>query len=209
MYIPRHFARENRAGIISFMKQYSFATLVTATQDYPLANHLPFVIKEEDGRLFITGHFAKGNEQWQQITGRPVLVIFSEPHAYISPKHYEKVMNVPTWNYAAVHAYGIARIVEPEQEKLAVLEQMIDLYEPAYRQQWQHLPDDYKLGMLNGIVAFEITVTDLQAKNKLSQNKTEAERRRIVNALLESDVEHERVTGLLMKQELQRESGGG
>jgi transcriptional regulator len=208
MYIPKRYDNADRPAIVRFMKQFSFATLVTGGET-PVASHLPFLITEKGDDIYLTSHVARANEQWQQLQNGPALVIFSEPHAYIAPRHYEKILNVPTWNYVAVHAYGTARITETAAETLAGLEGMIAQYDTAYQQQWQYLPDDFKHKMLNGIVAFEIKVTELQAKYKLSQNKTDTERRRIINSLLDSDVENERLTGMFMKRELERGKAPG
>lgn len=126
------------------------------------------------------------NEQAKYIETNTSLVIFSEPHAYISPKHYDKRESVPTWDYIAIHAYGRARIIEDEMAKLKGLEQMIHFYEQDYMEQWQGLSDKFKMGMMQGIVAFEIEVTDLQGQQKLSQNKTVKERERIIQQLEKS-----------------------
>jgi transcriptional regulator len=97
--------------------------------------------------------------------------------------HYDKRESVPTWDYIAIHAYGKASIIEDENGKMKALEQMINFYDQDYMEQWQGLPDKYKQGMIRGIVAFEIEVTDLQGQQKLSQNKTEKERERIIQHL--------------------------
>lgn len=169
------------------MKQYSFATIVTNKGNLPIATQLPFAVKYNAGELLLTSHFAVANEQAKYIAENTSLVIFSEPHAYISPTHYDKIESVPTWDYIAVHAYGKAKIITEENAVIGVLEQMIAFYEPAYRQQWNHLPDKFKQGMMNGIVAFEIEVVDLQGQKKLSQNKTEVEKQRIIAHLEKSD----------------------
>jgi transcriptional regulator len=202
MYIPKVNEATNKAEIVSFMQRFSFATIITSKDNYPTATHLPFVVSMKDDQIILTSHFAKANEQWQDIEGNPVLVIFSEPHAYISPQHYEKELNVPTWNYISVHAYGQARLITDTQQAFAVLEKTIDTYESAYRQQWEQLPDDFKQKMVKGIVAFEIQVQDLQAKKKLSQNRTETEQRRIVEALSKSADTNEQVIGEYMKGNL-------
>jgi transcriptional regulator len=160
--------------------------MVTMAGEKPLATHLPFTVAERNGKLLLQSHFAKANEQTRYIAEQTSLVIFTEPHAYISPSHYDKQESVPTWDYIAVHAYGTACILEQEQEKLALLEQTIDNYEQAYRAQWDTLSSRYKTGMLQGIVAFELEVTELQGQKKLSQNKSDEERRRIVQQLEQS-----------------------
>ncbi|MDQ2752852.1 MAG: FMN-binding negative transcriptional regulator, partial [Bacteroidota bacterium] len=171
----------------------------TAKDNLPIATHLPFIITSEDENIILISHFAKANEQWKDIENGKVLVIFSEPHAYISPKHYDKELNVPTWNYISVHAYGKARLITETQRVIQILESTIDNYETSYQQQWNSLPGDYKLGLLHGIVAFEIWVTDLQGKKKLSQNKTGNEQENIINALSQSDDTNEKLIADYMK----------
>lgn len=180
MYIPHHFKFEDEKEIIAFMKQYSFATIITVNGDIPVATQLPFFIDDSTDRLVLSSHFAIANEQTKYIEENISLVIFSEPHAYISPTHYDKLESVPTWDYIAVHAYGKAKIIKDEVAKLKALEQMIQFYEKDYLGQWASLSDKFKNGMMRGIVAFELEVTDLQGQKKLSQNKTETERQRII-----------------------------
>jgi transcriptional regulator len=202
MYITKNFLATDRKEIVAFMQQYSFGTIITAKECYPLATHLPFVISERNGYIILTSHFAKANEQWADITDNQVLVIFSEPHAYISPKHYDKELNVPTWNYISVHAYGKGQLITDTDRMFEVLETTIKNYEVAYKQQWDKIPEDYKTKLLKGIVAFEIVVTDLQAKKKLSQNRTEAEQTRIIEALSSSSNTNEQDIATYMKQNL-------
>jgi transcriptional regulator len=182
------------------MKRYSFATIVTVKDNYQSATHLPFVIEQHDDKIILSSHCSVANPQWKELTDHQVLVIFTEPHAYISPKNYEKELNVPTWNYIAVHAYGKAQIKNDDQYKFGMLEKMISLYEENYMQQWKKLPDEYKTNMLKGIVAFEIEVKELQGKEKLSQNKTEKEKHTIIESLSKSELESERTIAEYMKK---------
>lgn len=168
------------------MQRYSFATIVTAVNGVPEATHLPFLVKQENDKVFLLSHFAKANPQSAQVIENTSLVIFTEPHAYISPKNYEKEENVPTWNYIAVHAYGKAVILEEEHKKAELLKHTIEYYDAGYLQQWNNLPDQYKSKMMKGIIAFEIEVTDLQAKKKLSQNRSEIEKENIIHSLSKS-----------------------
>jgi len=184
MYIPSSNAFTNQQEAISFMQRYSFATIVTVNNGVPAATHLPFLITQKDDKIILSSHFAKANPQWEDIANCSPLVIFTEPHAYISPKHYEQVNSVPTWNYIAIHAYGKAALIESVEQKIALLAQTIQFYEAEYLKQWAGLPDDYKLNMMKGIVGFEIVVDDLQAKKKLSQNKTAKERESIIAELI-------------------------
>jgi transcriptional regulator len=168
---------------ISFMQRYSFATIVTVNDGVPTATHLPFVITQRENKIVLTSHFAKANPQSADIMNGKLLVIFAEPHAYISPKHYEQEASVPTWNYIAIHAYGKAALTDTPEEKATLLEQTINFYEADYLKQWNNLSPEFKLNMMKGIVGFEIVVDELQAKKKLSQNKTEKERESIIAEL--------------------------
>ena len=186
MYTPSFNKFEDRQEVISFMRRYSFGTVVSVANGLPVATHLPFLIDEKDGQIIISSHFAKANPQSLAIPDQDVLVIFMEPHAYISPKHYEKDANVPTWNYIAVHAYGKARLLETEHQHEQLLERTINTFEESYYTQWMGLPKEFKSKMIKGITGFEITVTDLQAKSKLSQNRSAIERDNIINTLSKS-----------------------
>ncbi len=184
MYLPELYKMSNREEILRFMRAYPFAAIITAKNGLPLVTHLPFVIEETgNGEITLTAHFAKANTQWKDIEENPVLVVFSEPHAYISPKHYAHEQNVPTWNYVSVHVYGKGHLITHPEAASGILGSTIRFYEQEYMTQWNSLPEAYKQKMLNGIVCFRITATDIQAKKKLSQNKTETERKNIFAAL--------------------------
>jgi transcriptional regulator len=200
MYTPSFNSFTDRQEIITFMQRYSFAAIVTQIDGLPVATHLPFLVKEENNKIILQAHFAKANPQWKELEGNTSLVIFTEPHAYISPNNYEKVENVPTWNYIAVHAYGKAQILDGVEQKIELLKHTINAFESAYLQQWEGLPDQYRLKMMNGIVAFEIEVTDLQAKKKLSQNRSELERENIIHTLGQSTDTNEREIAAYMSK---------
>ena len=201
MYIPKLNLATDRDEIVAFMKQFSFATIITAKENLPIATHLPFLVNVKDNSVVLTSHFAKANEHWADIENNKVLVIFSEPHAYISPKNYDKVLNVPTWNYISVHAYGEGKLITETQKAFKVLEATIDNYETAYRQQWDNFPEEYKTKMAKGIVAFEILVTDLQAKKKLSQNRSNTEKQKIIDSLSKSSDTNEQIIAAYMKKD--------
>ena len=186
MYTPKQFLITDTQEAVDFMQRYSFATIITVNNGAASATHLPFVVSQRDDQIILTSHFAKANPQSSEILNGKPLVIFAEPHAYISPKHYEKELNVPTWNYIAIHAYGQARLIEDDDVKMLLLEQTIQFYEADYLKQWERLPADFKLNMLKGIVGFEIVVDELQGKKKLSQNRSEQERQNIIEDLNQS-----------------------
>lgn len=205
MYTPSFNSFTDGQEIVAFMQRYSFATIVTTIDGLPVATHLPFLVKIENDKIFLQAHFAKANPQWKEIEGNMSLVIFTEPHAYISPNNYEKVENVPTWNYIAVHAYGKALILDSVEQKTELLKHTINSFESAYLQQWDSLPEQYRLKMMNGIVAFEIEVTDLQAKKKLSQNRSEKEIENIIHSLEKSSDTNEREIAAYMSKLSERQ----
>lgn len=200
MYIPSHFINKDKPEILEFMRAYSFATIVTAKENIPVATHLPFVIEESGDDIILTSHFAKANKQANDITEGKVLVIFSEPHAYISPKHYESKQNVPTWNYISVHVYGTGEIIESDSGKFDVLEKMIRFYEQEYEEQWDSLSSDYKDKMIKGIVAFKIVVDEIQGKKKLSQNKMDSEKDKIIKTFKHSNDQNENLIAEYMER---------
>lgn len=168
------------------MRDFNFAVLVSVKENAPIATHLPFIIEEKEGEIHLLAHMSRANEQWKYF-GEEVLVIFSEPHAYVSPSLYQKVENVPTWNYISVHAYGKISIIDQPDKQLGLLEKQMQSFDPGYLKQWAVISPEYKDALRKGIVAFEIIVTDLQGKEKLSQNKTEADRQNVKKFLEESD----------------------
>lgn len=201
MYIPEFNRLTDRDEIVDFMKQFSFATIISARNNLPVATPLPFLINIKDEQIILTSHFAKANDQWKDIENNQVLIIFSEPHAYISPANYTKELNVPTWNYISIHAYGKGKLITENEKVAEILECTIDNYESAYRQQWDNFPEEYKSKMSKGIVAFEIVVTEVKAKKKLSQNRSEEEKQRIIESLSESEDSNERQIAAFMKKE--------
>ncbi len=198
MYIPKDFEQTNKAKSIAFMHAFNFALLVSVKDELPVATHLPFVIEERNDEIILVSHLSKANEQWKTFTDKEMLVVFSEPHAYISPTLYEKQQNVPTWNYVAVHAYGKIKILESDEEKLQVLHKQMQTFEANYIEQFKNLDRKYVDGLLKGIVAFEMLVTKLQSKEKLSQNKTTTERENIKKHLEESDDTTHQTLGKMM-----------
>lgn len=199
MYIPSYYRQADFGQTFSFMQEFPFATLVAMVDGKPWATHLPFVIRQSGERVVLSSHLSAANPQAKVLADQELLVIFAEPHAYISPRHYNRQENVPTWNYLAVHAYGRARLISDMPGVMALMEDMIGAYEPEYRQQFDALPDKYKLALASEVQAFEIEVEELHSKAKLSQNKKADEQDRIAGYLLKSPHSAERYIGEKMK----------
>ena len=186
MYIPKAFREDDLNTLHKLIREYSFATLITQHEGVPFATHLPFILDAQRGQNgSLLAHMARANPQWHDFASeQEVLVIFQGPHAYISPSWYEVELSVPTWNYAVVHAYGIPRLLEDNEELYKLLKILIETHEAQFENPWPfQLPDDYLQKMMRGIVGFEIEITRLEGKFKLSQNRTESERENVIAAL--------------------------
>ena len=200
MYTPKHFEEKDKSRLVKFMKDYNFAELVTSVKGTLWATHLPFVVVPEGNEIILHAHMAKANPQWKSFEDLEALVIFSEPHSYISQELYDTKISVPTWNYADVHAYGVPEIRNSLEERIATLELSFEHFDLSFKDQWKSLPKDYKNKLLRGIVAFRIKVTRLEGKFKLSQNRSEKEREKIINKLSQSSMKTRSNIALLMKE---------
>jgi transcriptional regulator len=185
MYIPTIYREEDLAKLHTLIKEYSFATLITTHDHHPIGTHLPFLLDEACGQYgTLRSHMARQNPQWQDFSNaEEALVIFQGPHAYVSPSWYTSSPNVPTWNYTAVHAYGVPRLVD-ETALIDILRETVRQSESSFEQPWQlDVPDDYFQRLLRGVVGFEIEITRLEGKFKLNQNKSEADREGVIAGL--------------------------
>lgn len=193
MYVPGYTQPDDEADLLELMRQYPFATLVTTPEGRPFATHLPIMVQNDDG-VVLTSHLARANPQWRHFGESEALVIFQGPHALVHSAWYSSAPNVPTWNYAVVHAYGQAEIITGERER-----------DVAYRLVAEHTPDmnpipaDFERRMMAAVVTFELKVTRLEGKYKLSQNKNAQDRANVIAALSHSEREAERETAALMR----------
>ncbi|MBE7535515.1 MAG: FMN-binding negative transcriptional regulator [Anaerolineales bacterium] len=204
MYTPKLYREEDREKIIEFMRQNEFAVVVAYDGEKPTASHLLVEVFEEGERIFINGHMSRVNPLWK-IFERDVevLTIFHGPHTYISPTWYNHV-NVPTWNYQAVHVYGKPRIVEEYDEAYQILKRLVDRHEAASHYKMETLPQDFVAKEIKGIVAFQIEVTGFDANYKLSQNRNDEDYRNIVVKLEERDDEMSHGVAKAMKKQRPR-----
>ncbi len=188
MYIPEHFRLRHHQDAIAFMRANPFAILISTTDEGPYATHLPLSIHADQNQFVLRGHVAKANPHWCYLEqNSECLAIFHGPHAYISPTNYTARESVPTWNYAAVHVYGNARIFSEEGDVHAMLNELMQTFEPTYREQWETLSPKYRENMLRQIVGFAITVTKLEGKFKLSQNRPKEDQANVMASLDKSD----------------------
>lgn len=187
MYIPKSFNQEDLTQLQLLMQHYNFATVVTTQPDgVPFASHLPLLLDAGRGSYgTLVGHVARANPQWRSFdSAKELLVIFQGPHAYISPSWYEVVPSVPTWNYAVVHAYGKPRLLEGAAVMHELLQKLVQKHEAQFAKPWPFdLPPDYEQKMVQAIVGFEIEITRLEGKFKLSQNRSETDQQQVATAL--------------------------
>jgi transcriptional regulator len=186
MYVPSFNAEQKPEVLHAFMRRYSFATMVASHAGEMTASHLPVLLDAERGaKGTIQSHMARQNPQWKllELTDE-VLVIFQGPHAYISPSWYVDPLRVPTWNYAAVHAYGKPRLLDDSAVDL-LLEKTVAEYEAEMPQPWsmEKLPTEFVKAKQKGVVGFEIEITRLEGKWKMSQNLPREDREGVINAL--------------------------
>jgi transcriptional regulator len=186
LYRPAAFASEDQAAIERLLDEHPFATLITAGAGEPQISHLPLLHQREPApHGSLIGHMARANPHWSHFGSGASLAIFHGPHAYVSPSWYaQPATQVPTWNYAVVHVHGRAKIVTDRAATLATLQRMVTRFEGGRAVPWHLQLEGARLdAMVGAIVAFEIEIERIEAKFKLSQNKDEADRRRVAAAL--------------------------
>lgn len=207
MYTPRSFREEDTATLHALMRRYNFATLFSWTDDGPVATHLPFVLDPDRGPhgTLIT-HMARANPHWRSFDGkREVLVTFLGAHSYISPSWYADPVTVPTWNYAAVHAYGVPSIVHETETLRQQVLRMTELHEAYVDPPWD--PNHAEPVMpteLKAIVGFEIPVRRIEGKFKFNQNRSREDRAGVVAALERMDDPVAQEVAAIMRRRLER-----
>lgn len=190
MYLPKHFAEDDVAEMHALMRAHPLATLVSHGPDGLNANHIPLLLEGTGAFGTLQGHVARANPLWKpgQVVGE-VLVVFRGEQSYISPSGYatkaEHGKVVPTWNYAAVHAYGELKVIEDPDWIFGQISALTATNEAALPQPWAvtDAPADYIEKMLGAIVGIEITIDRLLGKWKVSQNQPAANQASLIAAL--------------------------
>lgn len=207
MYIPGSFAETDREVLFALMRENAFASLVTVADGAPFATHLPFLLDADRGEHgTLVGHMARANPQWRGFGGE-ALVIFQGEHGYVSPTWYAAGDNVPTWNYAAVHAYGRPRVLDDAAAARRVIDRLSSIYEEGRTPAWStaSVPEVFVDKLVGAIVAFEIPIERLEGKLKLSQNKTAADRAGVIEGLrAEKRADAEALAALMQRNEARR-----
>ena len=185
MYIPEKFRVEDRAEILEFIRQYPFGLLLTVNDGEIDDTHTPFILSECGEYLF--GHIAKANSHWKGWSDdTKAKVVFTGPHAYVSPSYYASEFNVPTWNYTAVSISGKLTVIDDEAEVLEFLDQLV-IENEGSEEAWQlDRNNDNYMKLLGGIVVFKISIDTVNACFKLNQNKTSEDQHGVISSLQKS-----------------------
>jgi transcriptional regulator len=186
MYTPKHFALNVLAAQHAVIEACDFGIVVSNGTDGLFATHIPMMLEAGEGTFgTLYGHLAKANPHGKLFGGGEVLVIFNGPHGYVSPTWYsDRTKNVPTWNYVAVHAYGVAQAL-PADVSAEHLSRLAAKYEGARANGWSmnELTDNLREMLPQQVIPFRIEIARIEGKAKLSQNKPRAERERVIEGL--------------------------
>ena len=207
MYLPKHFNETDQARIERLIRDFGFATLITTTAEGAQVTHAP--IQLDSARNVLVGHIARANPHAAALQdGAQMLAVFHGPHSYISPTWYidenEKVPNVPTWNYAAVHVSGTVTRIDDDVAKWKIVKELAAQYEGDSASAWDPRGLAAHAGKLSAIVGFEIAITKIEAKLKLSQNRSVQDQENVIAKLMASDASEGRATARMMQENLAR-----
>ncbi|AWZ01522.1 protease synthase and sporulation protein PAI 2 [Rhodobiaceae bacterium] len=183
MYVPEFFSPSDDQALVELVRSHPFGTIVT---DDLQASHIPFLLQDGEDGLVLHGHVAKANPHWQAFDGESAaLVMFQGPNGYISPSWGDCSKLVPTWNYMVVHARGAPTLVEARADKIRLLHQMTEVHEAGQPAPWVIGDlDAQKLEqLLAALVVFQMPVTSLEGKWKLSQNREAADKAAFIKAV--------------------------
>jgi transcriptional regulator len=181
MYIPALFKHENQVEILEIIGKYPFATVISGGEN-PYVSHLPIVVDSGKKDLVLLGHLARGNPHWKLLKDSKVTVIFHGPNTYITPKWYAE-NNVPTWNYAVVHVTGRAELIEDQEGIVDCLKKLTAQMEASASDPWEFwIPEDLS-NLSAAIVGFRVVDCKIEAKFKLSQNRSNEDYQGVLRGL--------------------------
>lgn len=206
MYVPPAFKDDDTSSLRAMIRQSRLANLITTTASGLMATPLPLLLDDSVGEHgLLLGHMAKANPQWSSPVIGEALVIFMGPDAYVSPSFYQTKAEtgkvVPTWNYVTVHAYGSVEFFDDPARLLKAVERLTDRHEGDRPAPWKvsDATDAYVQSQLRGIVGVEITITRLEGKRKLSQNRNAADQAGVIEGLGKSPSGLDQTVATLMK----------
>jgi transcriptional regulator len=191
MYTPKDFRVDDLPTLHADMQRNTLATLVSLTTSGLVATHLPVLLDEQRGPFgTILGHVSRANLQWQQTDpATEALLIFNGPDTYVTPNWYparqETGRVVPTWNYAAIHAYGKLSFFDDPARLRDIVTRLTDIHESTFPNPWKvtDAPAVYIDSQLKAIVGFELPISRLEGKRKFNQNRSAADQAGVVEGL--------------------------
>jgi len=197
MYTPPAFRQDDPAWWRQFIRATRLCTLVTATAEGLEATPLPMILDApEGGEATLLGHLSRANDQWKRPPVGEALAIFTGPDAYVTPSWYPSKQEtgkvVPTWNYQAVHVHGEATFFDDPDGLRAAVTRLTDLHEAeraeAGMEKWRvsDAPEPFVAAQLRGVVGVRLRITRVDAKSKMSQNRSADDRAGVVAGLSES-----------------------
>jgi transcriptional regulator len=205
MYVPPAFREDDPEALKAMIRQARLAQLVTATAEGLHATPLPLFLAPEEGpHGTLYGHLARANPQWRLAPSCDALALFSGPDAYVSPSWYPSKQEhhrvVPTWNYVAVHAYGPVEFFDDAERMHAIVSKLTDMHEKPRAAPWAvtDAPEDFVRAQLRGIVGLRLPIQRIEGKRKMSQNRSEADRRGVAAGLADSELPGERAAARLI-----------
>jgi transcriptional regulator len=207
MYIPNTDRVTDQAKLHRFMRENSFATIISVADGHICATRVPLILDPSLGpNGTLIGHVARANPQWRSFDGEAeAMVAFDGPHAYISPNWYVTAPAVPTWNYATVHAYGRPCIIEETARLAAIVDQLVRIYERGMPEPWPgpgQLPEDFKYKLLGTIVGFEMRIERIEGKFKFGKNRPLNDQMSMIQHLERSGFAVARELATMMKHAL-------
>jgi transcriptional regulator len=192
MYVPASFKMTEPSDVLALMRANPFAALISHDAEGLTATHLPTVARQDGDKLVVECHIARGNPHWKRLAANPAtdaMMIFTGPEAYIRPGWYPSKAEggkvVPTWNYAIVHAYGRAEIIEDGAWLLRHVTELSAQQESPYELPWKtsDAPEQYLAAMIRGIVGVRVSISRVDAKAKMGQNRETRDRLGAANGL--------------------------
>lgn len=189
MYLPKHFSQSDYEKVKKLIKRNGFATVLSFPKnERPFINHLPLIFSSTAGEQeILIGHLAKANPQWKHFKENPeCTIIINGEHTYISPRWYKSGRDVPTWNYAVAHLHGKIELVEDFNGQVDILKQLSAYFEKPSKTPWEfELPSDLlnEKALTGAIISFKFRPERIEAKFKLSQNRSLEDRQGVIEGL--------------------------
>jgi transcriptional regulator len=212
MYIPKANEEADIGVLHALMRAHPLGTWAALCDGELIANHIPFLLDATRGEYgTLVGHVARANAVWQTYSRDvPSIITFQGPQTYITPSWYPGKhahgKEVPTWNYAVVHAYGIPNVIEDRDWLLKHVSQLTDTHEAKQALPWKvsDAPAEYVSRLLNAIVGIEIPIAKLIGKWKMSQNRAEADKLGVIAGLTSQGSDHSTAVAGMVKHAMSK-----